>query len=135
MVAGVIVDRRRQADAMSGPAPAEQIRDLARRVRRMGLNGRLDPELAFLEREELSDDLDAMARALERQSEEAVRPAQAKPMVNQRLASILISQKQRIAILEAQLAQANRPRPRRRERRSDNQLSLPLPEEPDGPKR
>jgi hypothetical protein len=110
---------------------------LASRVRRTTFSGRWDPESALIERDEIANALVGVARALERQplAPDRRRPANEHPAVDRRLTALLDSQKQRIAMLEMQLGEANRPRPRRRQRRSDNQLSLPVLEEPDGPKR
>jgi hypothetical protein len=135
MAAASAVDRGRRADAIVTPSPAERLRDLARRVRRMGLNGRLDPEAAYIERDEIANDLTSVAQVLQRQfrpdEQRQLRPN--KPAMPPRTVALLASQRQRIAVLEAQLAQAIRSRPRRRQRPSNDQLSLPLPEEPDGP--
>jgi hypothetical protein len=108
---------------------------LAGRVRRTTFGGRWDPESALIERDEIASELIRVAQALERQNQtgEWRRPLPTKSAMPSRAAALLISQKQRIALLEAQLAQAIRPRPRRRQRSSNDQLSLPLPEEPNGP--
>ena len=59
---------RRIEASSSRPSPAEQLRTLARVVERLGLNGRFDPEAAFIERDELAHALRRLADRLEHQS-------------------------------------------------------------------
>jgi hypothetical protein len=109
---------------------AAQLRALANRVRRVGLNGRLDPEAAFIERDELAHALRRLADGLERQADQkpaAVPASTSQAVVPRRFAAMLAAKASEIASLRALLAQAVRPR-RRRPSACAAQLMLPLPE-------
>lgn len=47
------------------PSPPERLRQLAQRVRRLSLVGRLDVEASFVERESVAAELRRLARELE----------------------------------------------------------------------
>jgi hypothetical protein len=122
---------RRIEASSSRRSPAEQLRTLARVVERLSLNGRFDPEAAFIERDELAHALRRLADRLEHQSGQ---PATAAPasisqaVLPRRFAAVLAAKASEIASLRALLAQAMRPGRRRRRSASVSQLMLPLSE-------
>jgi hypothetical protein len=119
---------------MAGSA-ADQLRALASRVHRVGLNGRFDPEAAFVERDELAHALRRLADRLERgtdQSPSPARPATSPAVLPRRFAAVLAAKASEIASLRALLAQATRPGRRRRRVESETQLMLPLSEAANG---
>jgi hypothetical protein len=125
-------------DRVPNRAPFSQdvpvrLKALARRVGRLGLGGRFDPEHAFLEREEVVQALLGLARELERvEPKPPARPAPAAIPSDRtrRLAALLAGRQREIDRLRILLAQAVRPSRRRRRAVPDAQLSLPLPEAP-----
>jgi hypothetical protein len=48
------------------PTPPQRLRELAYRVRRLGICGRTTPELTLLEKEQVAFELMRLARTLER---------------------------------------------------------------------
>ena len=113
------------------PSAAEQLRTLARRVRRVGLNGRFDPEAAFIERDELAHALLRLADSLEHgvgQPPAAVPASISRAVLPRRFAAALAARASEVACLRALLAQAVRPGRRRRRLASEVQLMLPLSE-------
>jgi len=131
--------RDRTVDAaVHGRAPrpecdlAHELRAVAQRVARLGLGGRLDPESAFIEREEVANELRRLAKAADRlglpqSSQRADGSGQAMQRAR-RLELLLARKSSEIGRLEALLAQAARPRGRRRPKPADHQLSLPWTE-------
>jgi hypothetical protein len=120
-----------RAGAAAPPSAAEQLRTLARRVRRLGLAGRFDPEAAFIERDELAHGLHRLAAELEKVDQRpplSARPARPRTVESRRLAAVLAAKTSEIASLQALLAQAVRPGRRRRRAASEAQLILPLSE-------
>jgi hypothetical protein len=111
---------------------SSELRVLAGRVRRVGLNGRFDPEAAFIERDELTRALHGLAGRLERRAgQQPAAPAStSRAMMPRRFAAVLAAKASEIASLRALLAQAVRPR-RRRRSACDAQLMLPLSEAAD----
>ena len=110
-----------------------RLQGLARRVRRLGLNGRFDPERAYMEREEVAHALFGLARELERST--TAPPAQLSsaaipPDRTRRLEALLAGRQREIDRLRALLARAVRLSRRRRRAVSDAQLSLPVSETP-----
>ena len=113
------------------PSAPDQLRALASRVRHVGLNGRFDPEAAFIERDELAHALRRLADRLEREKGQpsSAAPASAsRAVLPRRLAAAFAARTSEIASLRALLAQAMRPRERRRRAVSEAQLMLPLTE-------
>lgn len=53
------------AHVPTAPGPAEHLRDLAARVRRLGVHGRLTPEEIVVERDDIAARLRRLARSLE----------------------------------------------------------------------
>ena len=108
---------------------AATLRQLSRQVRRLGLNGRFDPEQAFIERDDLAQQLLRLARHLE-QPCPADRPAVAAPFTSdlavplRRARALVDHYRSRIDTLQRALA-AGRPRQRRRPR-CPAQLELTL---------
>jgi hypothetical protein len=116
--------------AMVTPVSSE-LRALASHVRRVGLNGRFDPEAAFIERDELAHALLRLANGVERQA--GPQPAAAAASIRQavlpkRFAAVLAARASEIASLRALIAQAVRPERRRPRSGSEAQLMLPLSE-------
>lgn len=115
-------------------SPADHLRGLAARVRRLGLAGRFDPETAYAEREEVAQALRRLAREVERLQE--ARPTTGvvvatppRPVLSpERLAALLAAKRGEIDRLQRLLAEAARPRRRRRRPSPPHQLSLDLPE-------
>jgi hypothetical protein len=108
-----------------------ELRALAGRVRRVGLNGRFDPEAAFIERDELARALHRVADGLERRAgqQPAAAPAStSRTVMPRRFAAMLAAKASEIASLRALLAQAMRPGRRRPRSACDAQLMLPLSE-------
>ena len=108
---------------------SSQLRALAGRVRRVGLNGRFDPEAAFIERDELAHALRRLADRLERHAGQLPTAAPAsttRAVLPKRFAAALAAKASEIASLRALLAQAVRPGRRRRRPASEAQLMLPL---------
>jgi hypothetical protein len=108
---------------------AAQLRALANRVRRVGLNGRLDPEAAFIERDELAHALRRLAGRLERdafQPTSTVTVSATRAALPRRFAAVLAAQASEIRSVRALLAQAVRPGRRRRRAAAEGQLILPL---------
>lgn len=133
---------RQQAGLRSEPPGSDlsaALRQLAGRVRRTSFGGRWDPEAAMVERDEIAHGIFAVARSLDQQlpSTGMSQPRLQRPaklhVVERRREALVASQRQEIARLEQQLAQAVRRPPRRRSRSSNEQLVLPLPEKPHGP--
>lgn len=117
--------------ASSSQSAVERLRNLARRVRRMGLAGRFDPEAAFIERDELAHGLFALAAELERAHLPAprpVRPARPRVVASRHLAAVLAAKSREVAALQALLAQAVRPGRAQRHKGPQAQLTLPFPE-------
>jgi hypothetical protein len=112
-----------------GATTAAQLRALASRVRRVGLNGRLDPEAAFIERDELAHALRRLAGRLERdafQPTSTVTVSATRAALPRRFAAVLAAQASEIRSVRALLAQAVRPGRRRRRAAAEGQLILPL---------
>ena len=110
---------------------SSELRALAGRVRRVGLNGRFDPEAAFIERDELARALRRLADGLEHRAgqQPAAAPATtSRTAMPRRFAAVLAAKDSEIASLRALLAQAVRPKPRRRRSACHAQLMLPLSE-------
>jgi hypothetical protein len=110
---------------------SSELRALAGRVRRVGLNGRFDLEAAFIERDELAHALRRLADRLEHRAGQltAAAPATATRVVlPRRFAVVLAAKASEIARLRALLAQAVRPGRHRRRSASATQLMLPLSE-------
>jgi len=107
-----------------------EVRAVARRVARLGLGGRFDPESAFIEREEVAEELRRLAKAADRLSLPQHRRsggASGQAIQRARRLELLLMQRGReIRRLQALLAQAARPNRRRRPRQADEQLSLPI---------
>jgi hypothetical protein len=111
---------------------SSQLRALAGRVRRVGLNGRFDPEAAFIERDELAHALRRLADRLERLADPVAAPAStARGLLPRRVAAVLAAKTREVANLRVLLAQAVRPGRRRRHPASAAQLMLPLSEAAD----
>jgi hypothetical protein len=113
---------------------SSELRALAARVRRVGLNGRFDPEAAFIERDELARALRRLADGLERQAGQQLvvaRASTSRAVMPRRLAAVLAAKASEITSLRALLAQAVRPGRRRRREASQAQLMLPLSEAAD----
>lgn len=110
----------------------ERLRALARRITRLGLGGRLDPETAFIEREDVAQLVLGVARDLERSTTATQRSSAALPDAAaqrcRRLEAMLARQTREAMRLHRLLAQTSRPRRRARRRRANTQLPLPLPE-------
>jgi hypothetical protein len=116
-----------------GPAPpADRLRALAGRVRRLGLAGRFDPESAYAEREEVARALHRLSRELERAAagpQPLSRPwRSAATPAPERLLALLASRTRELDRLRALLAEVVRPPRRRRARPSPDQLALDLSE-------
>jgi hypothetical protein len=106
-----------------------ELRVLARRVGRVGLNGRFDPEAAFIERDELAHALCRLANRLERLADPVAAPASTtRGVLPRRVAAVLAAKAREVANLRALLAQAVRPGRRRRRSASEVQLMLLLSE-------
>ena len=110
----------------------ERLRALARRITRLGLAGRLDPEAAFIEREDVAQLVLGVARDLERSTTATQRSSAALPDAAaqrcRRLEAMLARQTREVMRLHRLLAQTSRPRRRARQRPANTQLPLPLPE-------
>jgi hypothetical protein len=110
---------------------SSELRALASRVRRVGLNGRFDPETAFIERDELACALHRLADGLERQAGQQPAAAAAstrRAVLPKRFAAVLAARASEVASLRALLAQAVRPERRRRRSGSEAQLMLSFSE-------
>jgi hypothetical protein len=110
---------------------SSELRALAGRVRRVGLNGRFDPEAAFIERDELARALRRLADRLEHragQQPAAAPTTTSRTAMPRRFAAVLAAKASEIASLRALLTQAVQPRRRRCRSASEAQLMLPLPE-------
>jgi hypothetical protein len=110
---------------------SSELRALAGRVRRIGLNGRFDPEAAFVERDELAQALRRLANRLEREAGQqpaAAPAATARAELPGRFAVVLAAKANEIARLRALLAQAVGSGRRRPCSASQAQLMLPLSE-------
>jgi hypothetical protein len=115
--------------ATMAKSAAAQLRALASRVRRVGLNGRLDPEAAFIERDELAHALRRLADSLERGASQPPAPAStSRAVIPRRFAAVLAARASEITSLRTLLAQAVRPVRHRRRSASEAQLMLPLSE-------
>ena len=117
--------------ATARPSAADHLRALASRVRRAGLNGRFDPEAAFIERDELAHALRRLADRLERdvcQPPPPAPPATPRADLPRRFAALLAAKASEIASLRALLAEAVRPGRRLGRAASEAQLTLPLSE-------
>ena len=113
------------------PSAADQLRALARRVRRVGLNGRFDPEAAFIERDELAHALLRLADRLERDAGQlpaVAATSTSRALLPRRFAAVLAAKASEIRSIRMLLAQAVRPRRRRRRAAPEAQLTLPLSE-------
>jgi hypothetical protein len=109
---------------------SSELRALASRVRRVGLNGRFDPEAAFIERDELAHALRRLADRLERRvgQQPAAQASTSRAVMPRRFAAVLAAKASEIASLRALLAQAVQPGRRGRRSASEAQLMLPLSE-------
>ena len=117
--------------ATTGPSAANQLRALASRVRRVGLNGRFDPEAAFIERDELAHALLRLADRLERdagQLQAAAATSTSRALLPRRFAAVLAAKASEIRSMRILLAQAVRPRRCRRRAALQAQLMLPFSE-------
>jgi hypothetical protein len=116
--------------ATTARSASAELRALASRVRRVGLNGRLDPEAAFIERDELAHALRRLAGRLERgafQPMSTVTASATRAPLPRRFAAVLAAQANEIRSMRALLAQVARPgRRRRRAAAAEAQLMLPL---------
>lgn len=120
---------REGVGATSPPSAAEQLRALASRVRLMGLNGRFDPEAAFIERDELAHALRRLADRLESGAghpPSATQASRPRVVLPRRFETVLSAKASEITSLRALLAQAVRPRRRRGRAAFETQLMLPL---------
>jgi hypothetical protein len=113
---------------------------LARRVRRLGVAGRTDPERILVEKDSIAHELDRLARAAPRPVAPAdavcaapQRPAPMRPAFAQlaqerarRAEALARAQAAELERLRGLLAEAVR-QPRRRRRAGADQLELPLP--------
>jgi hypothetical protein len=110
----------------------QRLRAAARRIARLGLGGRLDPEAAFIEREGVAHLVLGVARDLERTIAVGQRagpaPSDAELLRCRRLEALLARQTREAMRLHGLLAQATRPKPRVRRHPANAQLPLPLPE-------
>jgi hypothetical protein len=110
----------------------ERLRALARRIARLGLGGRMDPETAFIEREDVAQLVLGVARDLERSAKAGQRASPALPdpavLRCRRLEAMLTRQTREAMRLHRLLAQATRLKRRLRRHPADSQLPLPLPE-------
>jgi hypothetical protein len=113
-----------------GASASSELRALASRVRRVGLNGRFDPEAAFIERDVLAHALRRLADRLERRvgQQPAAQASTSRAVMPRRFAAVLAAKASEIASLRALLTQAVQPRRRRCRSASEAQLMLPLPE-------
>jgi hypothetical protein len=116
--------------ATTWPSAANQLRALATRVRRVGLNGRFDPEAAFIERDELAHALLRLADGLERNGQlpTAATTSTSQTLLQKRFAALLAAKASEIRSMRILLAQAVRPRPCRRRKVPEAQLMLPFSE-------
>ena len=117
--------------ATTWPSAANQLRALVRRVRSMGLNGRFDPEAAFIERDELAHALLRLADRLERdagQLQAAAATSTSRALLPRRFAAVLAAKASEIRSMRILLAQAVRPRRCRRRAALQAQLMLPFSE-------
>jgi len=115
--------------ATTARSTAAQLRALASRVRRVGLNGRLDPEAAFIERDELAHALRRLAGRLERdafQPTSTVTASATRAALPRRFAAVVAAQASEIRSMRALLAQAVRAGRRRRRTAAEAQLTLPF---------
>ena len=113
------------------PSAANQLRALASRVRRMGLNGRFDPEAAFIERDELAHALLRLADRLERDAGQlpaAAATSTSRTLLPKRFAAVLAAKASEIRSMRILLAQAVRPGRCRRRAAPEAQLMLPFSE-------
>jgi hypothetical protein len=97
----------------------------------VGLNGRFDPEAAFIERDELARALRRLADGVERRAGQqpvAAPASTSRALIPKRFAAVLAAKASEIASLRALLAQAVHPGRRRRRSASEAQLMLPLSE-------
>lgn len=88
---------------------AAQLPALASRVRRVGINGRFDPEAAFIERDELAHAMRRLADRLERdagQTPAAAATSTTRAILPRRFAAALAANAREITSLWALLAQA-----------------------------
>ena len=110
----------------------ERLRALARRIARLGLGGRMDPETAFIEREDVARQVLDVARDLERSAKAGQRTSPALPdpavLRCRRLEAMLTRQTREAMRLHRLLAQTTRPKRRVRRHPANAQLPLPLPE-------
>ena len=92
----------------------------------------MDPEAAFIEREDVAGLVLAVARDLERSAKAGQRASPALPdpavLRCRRLEALLTRQTREAMRLQRLLAQANRPKRRVRRHPANAQLPLPLPE-------
>ena len=110
----------------------ERLRAAARRIARLGLGGRLDPEAAFIEREDVARLVLGVARDLERAiavgQPASPAPSDAALQRCRRLEALLTRQTREAMRLHRLLAQTSRPKRRARGHPANAQLPLPLPE-------
>ena len=110
----------------------ERLRVLAYRIARLGLGGRMDPEAAFIEREDVVQLVLGVARDLERSAKAGQRASRAVPdpaiLRCRRLEAMLTRQTREAMRLHRLLAETNRPKRRVRRHPANAQLPLPLPE-------
>ena len=110
----------------------ERLRAAARRIARLGLGGRMDPETAFIEREAVAQLVLGVAHDLERSAKAGQRASPVLPdpavLRCRRLEAMLVRQTREAMRLHRLLTQATRPKRRVRRHPVDAQLPLPLPE-------
>ena len=110
----------------------ERLRALARRIASFGLGGRMDPEAAFIEREDVAREVLGVARDLERSAKAGQRASPALPdpavLRCRRLEAMLTRQTREAMRLHRLLTQATRPKRLVRRHPVDAQLPLPLSE-------
>lgn len=110
----------------------ERLRTLAHRIAKLGLGGRMDPEAAFIEREDVARMVLGVARELERAiavgQPASPAPSDAALLRCRRLEAMLTRQTWEAMRLHRLLVQTTRPKRRVRRDPANAQLPLPLPE-------
>ncbi len=106
----------------------DRLRDLARRIGRLGLAGRWDPERAYAEREALAIEARRLAKELELTGPRIERRSADVASINERCRRLeaLVAAKSAEARRLARLLASARPRPRRRVHPPAGQLMLTM---------